>query len=429
MNQMNERIPEVIDPCQPDRRVKRNNSNNTWIESRYSNEAGALYIKYNDELFLFGMFHTEISKPNVCKNRMSSHIYDVYKYFKCDYHSATTVIGTRSAETFCSDEIIFEDNFDELSNTTWRHENSLAGGGNWEFQWYSPDPRNSFVKDGILHLKPTLTADLFGEDFLTNDVATIPSSQCTYKRGMEDFYGCERNGQYNLINPVRSASITTVNSFAFKYGTVEVRAKMSAGDWLTSSIGLLPKKEVYGQWPASGQIDLAETKGNRQLRENKNHIGIERATCTLHFGPDAASDRWEKAYGVARNSSGFGADFHVFKLKWSPGSISMFVDDDECFHVDSDEGLWKKYQFKDSPWPGGDRLAPFDKEFYISLSLKVGGTSHYPDKAENKPYSKPWNNTSDHAAREFWNAKTDWIKTWNGDDADLQVDYIRVYAT
>lgn len=38
---------------------------------------------------------------------------------------------------------------------TWSHEITLAGGGNWEFQMYSNNRTNSFVEDGILHIRPT----------------------------------------------------------------------------------------------------------------------------------------------------------------------------------------------------------------------------------------------------------------------------------
>lgn len=47
------------------------------------------------------------------------------------------------------------------------------------------------------------------------------------------FYGCERTGSTPmLINPIRSAKIRTHDSFSFKYGKVEISAKMPAGDWL-----------------------------------------------------------------------------------------------------------------------------------------------------------------------------------------------------
>lgn len=48
-----------------------------------------------------------------------------------------------------------------------------------------------------------------------------------------DSNGCERQGSpSNIINPVRSARIRTSTSFNFKFGKVEVRAKLPTGDWL-----------------------------------------------------------------------------------------------------------------------------------------------------------------------------------------------------
>jgi hypothetical protein len=46
-------------------------------------------------------------------------------------------------------------------------------------------------------------------------------------------WGCERRGtRANVLNPITSARIRTVDSFSFCYGKVEVRAKVPAGDWL-----------------------------------------------------------------------------------------------------------------------------------------------------------------------------------------------------
>lgn len=46
--------------------------------------------------------------------------------------SVTTVSGTHAQSQVCSGELIFEDNFDFLDVSRWKHEISLAGGGNWE---------------------------------------------------------------------------------------------------------------------------------------------------------------------------------------------------------------------------------------------------------------------------------------------------------
>lgn len=46
--------------------------------------------------------------------------------------SATTVSGSHApGGQICSGQLIFEENFNTLDQGKWRHEVSLAGGGNW----------------------------------------------------------------------------------------------------------------------------------------------------------------------------------------------------------------------------------------------------------------------------------------------------------
>ena len=62
------------------------------------------------------------------------------------------------------------------------------------------------------------------------------------------FYGCSRASDgSHIINPIQSASIKTISSFAFRYGVVEVRARLPKGDWLWPAIWMLPKWEKYGK--------------------------------------------------------------------------------------------------------------------------------------------------------------------------------------
>lgn len=89
----------------------------------------------------------------------------------------------------------------------------------------------------------------------------------------------------NIINPIQSAKITTVSSFSIKYGRVEVRAKLPQGDWLWPAIWLLPADNAYGQWPASGEIDIMESRGNLNYPTNLGG-GVESFGSTLHWGPD-----------------------------------------------------------------------------------------------------------------------------------------------
>jgi hypothetical protein len=62
-----------------------------------------------------------------------------------------------SAET-----LIFNDDFNTFDMKTWEHEITLSGGGNWEFEWYVNNRTNSYVKDGVLYIKPSLTEDAIG---------------------------------------------------------------------------------------------------------------------------------------------------------------------------------------------------------------------------------------------------------------------------
>ena len=57
-----------------------------------------------------------------------------------------------------SGNVLFYDDFSTFNLRTWKHEITMAGGGNWEFQIYRNNRTNSFVENGILHLKPTLVS-------------------------------------------------------------------------------------------------------------------------------------------------------------------------------------------------------------------------------------------------------------------------------
>jgi len=110
----------------------------------------------------------------------------------------------------------------------------------------------------------------------------IPPGECT----LAEWYGCDRQGTVNnIINPIRSARVDTRNSFGFKYGTLEIRARMPAGDWLWPALWMMPRDNVYGGWPTSGEIDLLEQRSNRQLYDGNVNVGVNQAGSTMHFGP------------------------------------------------------------------------------------------------------------------------------------------------
>jgi Glycosyl hydrolases family 16 len=47
---------------------------------------------------------------------------------------------------------------------------------------------------------------------------------------------------------------------------LEVEAKLPRGDWIWPAVWLLPEDDAYGRWPASGEIDMLESRGNRYVQ-------------------------------------------------------------------------------------------------------------------------------------------------------------------
>ncbi|ODM92568.1 Beta-1,3-glucan-binding protein [Orchesella cincta] len=336
-------------------------------------------------------------------------------------------------------ELIFKEEFNNLDLGVWSHEITMAGGGNGEFQIYANNRSNSYVKYGKLYVKPTLTADIFGENFLSEGTVHLggpaPADQCT--NSLWD--GCMKEAsRSNIINPVVSARLRTANAFAFKYGKVEVKAKLPTGDWLWPAIWLLPEKNFYGSWPASGEIDLLESRGNAELYDTDNvHIGVEQIAQTLHFGPFFSKNGWEKTHFEqnSRRGEGYNKAFHLYQLEWTPDRIKFSVDNEPVAEViPSNGGFWELAGFPnnmENPWRFAEnaKMAPFDQKFYIVVGLAVGGTnSYFPDSATSTSSRKPWNNESPTAKRDFWNGREQWLKTWKSEDAALIVDYIRVWA-
>lgn len=324
--------------------------------------------------------------------------------------------------------LIFSDDFNTFDHKTWQHEQTLAGGGNWEFQWYVNNRSNSYVKNGVLHIKPTLTEDAIGIDQVrTGDIniwGGSPADQCTQNQ----FYGCERNAAAsgNVINPVRSARLRTVNSFSFTYGRVEVKAKLPRGDWLWPAIWMLPRYNEYGPWPASGEIDIMESRGNDR---SCSVGGIDKFGSTLHWGLDWSTNQFQKTHAEYAHESDLDDEFHVYGLYWDQNELYTYLDtpDNKVLHVPFDKSFFERGGFAssfDNPWTNEPNSAPFNREFYLIMNVAVGGTNEYfPDGQ----CGKPWSNADPRSVNAFHNAKGAWFNTWKGEGAALRVDSVKVW--
>lgn len=324
-------------------------------------------------------------------------------------------------------QLVLEDNFDTFNFSLWRHHLTLSGGGNFEFQYYNNNRTNSYVRDGMLYIKPTLLEDEIGTEnvegngYSLNIWGSTPGDYCT----ANFFYGCRRvaGSGGNVLNPIKSASLRTADSFYFKYGKVEVRAKLPKGDWLWPAIWLLPRWNIYGTWPASGEIDIMEARGNPA---DYTPGGSNTYGSTLHWGPVWTQNSFLKTHQVRMSETDLSDDFHVYGFIWNETYIGTYFDteDQMVLSHNINQSFWELGGWgKDwnNPWQYGNRNAPFDSEFFLIINLAVGGTTgFFPDG-----YGKPWNNTSPHSVNEFWSARDEWYPTWT---QPMIVDYVRVWC-
>lgn len=358
---------------------------------------------------------------------------------ECIVPSETVVSGLLRPSNYgelCPGDLIFEDQFNFLDLERWQHEITLSGGGNWEFEYYLNNRSNSYTDDGNLHIRPTMLADDYGEDFLYSGTLDInggaPADACTNPSS----YGCSRTGSTtNALNPIKSARIRTVESFSFRYGTVIVRAKMPAGDWLWPAIWLLPRYNSYGTWPSSGEIDLLESRGNKNyVSPNGENVGTQQVGHTLHWAPSVNANQWEKTHFEKNDPAGYDTDFHIYKLVWTSSGFIFYIDNEEVGAINPPEGgFWEMGEFAstgvENPWKAGTKMAPFDQQFYLIINLAVGGVNYFSDENTNAG-GKPWSNESPTASSDFWGARSQWEPTWNreSDSSHLIVDYVQVYA-
>lgn len=210
--------------------------------------------------------------------------------------------------------LVFSDEFDTdgaPDPSKWQYETGYIRNG--EMQYYTRG-LNAVCKDGLLVIEAR------------NDSATI-------------------NGE---ICPVTSASLTTKDRAAWKYGYVEVRAKLpsSLGTW--PAIWMLPQENSYGKWPRSGEIDIME------------HVGYN--PDKVHFS--AHTERFNHMRGTQRtyqiDAPEAVGGFHVYALKRTPDRLTWYYDGKECYAIDRE---------KDSDWT----TWPFDIDYYLILNLAFGG--------------------------------------------------------
>ncbi|KAF2454579.1 glucan endo-1,3-beta-D-glucosidase [Lineolata rhizophorae] len=326
--------------------------------------------------------------------------------------------------------VLDEDFSSGLDSSIWTKEVEVGGFGNGQFEMTTDTDENAFIKDGALHIKPTLQ----NSDWIEHNkvINLLEDGTCTSSLAQNCITGTNTtNG--TIVNPVKSARLNTKTGASIKYGRVEVTARMPDGDWLWPAIWMLPVDAKYGQWPKSGEIDIAESRGNDYSHpQGGNNI----VSSTIHWGPDSANDAWWRN-NVKRQAlhTTYAKGFHTFGLEWSEKYMFTYVDTRllQVMYVNFDRPFWEKGQFplSDSngtrlvdPWSQTGRHAtPFDQDFYLILNVAVGGTNGWFKDGKS---GKPWVDGSPSAKRDFWNARDEWFPTWGG-NAEMIVKSVKMW--
>lgn len=318
----------------------------------------------------------------------------------------------------CQGNLIFSEDFtsDIQNNKLWRVEQKYADAPDYEFVMYMNRQDTLQTNGGILKIKPLLSEEIFGDGFVTSQNGFDFKERCTDVTGSP---ACKRRYTGFILPPVVSSQITTKQSFWFKYGKIEIRAKLPKGDWIYPELYLNPLSEEYGPNYESGQMRIAFAPGNSQL----NNV--------LSGGIILGSNVAGRSYGtktMENQQKSWGDDFHNFTITWKPDSISVSVDNmmyGNIYPPASGLSSLGPYLNVNYPqrWSKGSVLAPFDVPMYITIGVGVGGFN-FEDKDDG---SKPWRNGERLSVKKFYNAKDKWKSTWN-ENSLLQIDYVKVWA-
>lgn len=149
-------------------------------------------------------------------------------------------------------------------------------------------------------------------------------------------------------------------TYSQTYGKYEVRAKIPeiTVPGVQQSFWLWPKKNTYGGWPASGEIDFAEMYSFLP--------GLDRPY--IHYLPGETESGTNKNVTHADCQINVGK-YNTYGVEWEPGRITTLLNGEVCF-VNDYSSITAKFQGKN---------APFDKPFYLSLNQAMGTTANEYD--------------------------------------------------
>jgi len=234
-------------------------------------------------------------------------------------------------------KLVWHDEFNKTGkpdSTKWSYEQGFVR--NEELQWYQPE--NASVKNGLLILE--------GRRERVENKEYDPTSS--------DWRKSRRYAHYT------SGSVNTEGKYAFRYGIITVRARIDTAGGMWPAIWTVG--EAPGRyWPAIGEIDIME----HYLVGGKSAI-----LANFAWAGEGSQPVWDDikiplAHFTEQDSS-WTDKFHIWKMKWSPDSIKLYLDDELL----NDIGLDKVQN--------PDGFNPFRHPHVIRLNLALGSAGGDP---------------------------------------------------
>ena len=139
-----------------------------------------------------------------------------------------------------------------------------------------------------------------------------------------------------------STRLLSKGKFSFKYGKVEVSAKLPGGVGTWPAIWMLGDNIATVGWPACGEIDIMEQKGS----------DMNRIFNTVHYTGFSGGG----AVGTSFLINNVTTQFHKYGIIWSSSSVQFLVDDVVTYTFSNAANL------------------PFNQNFFLLLNMAMGGT-------------------------------------------------------
>ncbi|MDB5159074.1 MAG: hypothetical protein JWR50_3781 [Mucilaginibacter sp.] len=229
------------------------------------------------------------------------------------------------AQTTSKRRLIFDDefNYNGLPDSTkWGYEKGFVRDG--EPQYYTDKTlKNCRVENGMLVIEG------IKEQY--------PNPK--YKAGSSN------REEKQEFAPYTSASINTNGKYSWKYGRIEVRAKVPGGNGSWPAIWMLGDDHKHG-WPLCGEIDIMEYLGRDSTR----------AHATVHYADSLGKHQQQGNAPVVGKPAD---DFHIYAVEWNDKSMTFYYDD------------LKYYTFEYKNMKDADANV-FRKKFYLLLNLALG---------------------------------------------------------